>query len=268
MTNVTINFMDIYEEKSHIQKAYYNTTAHEYERWHVDVKSAEIVNAFNLQQLRSFVGSKRMKRCLDLACGNGRLSRELSLLAEDMYGLDISEEMLKIAKQKCPSMQTALGEVTQMPYEDGFFDLIVINGALHHFFALRKTMMEAYRVLAPGGMIAILGEPNKRYGSWFNPFKYVWLVDRVFTRLYSALFSSKAAEEIEPEAEEFTIEQLRAALDGAGFLDVQVHSYDYVPRHEHPLFLRLYARWLPLERRSLARWMPGMGMALQAFARK
>src|SRR3989339_458461 len=131
---------DIYQEKKQIQQDYYNSTAEKYDAWHTETESAKIVDQWNFVNLQNFLNQEKVDKCLDIASGTGRLSAKLLQVADNVYGVDLSEEVLKIAKNKYPQINFSLGESVALPYEDNFFDLVVINGSLHHFFAKQKTV--------------------------------------------------------------------------------------------------------------------------------
>ena len=152
-----------YQENLKVQQNYYDRTAEQYDNWNVDVPSALIVGKWNFDNLKKFIGDKKIERCLDLGCGTGRLSNDLLKISDEVYGVDASQKLLNIAQKKYPNLKLEFGEASSLPYEDNLFDLVVVNGALHHFFALAETCREVNRVLKPGGIFAILGEPNKNY---------------------------------------------------------------------------------------------------------
>ena len=143
------------KQKTQEQKEYYNKTAKEYDKWHIETKSAKISDAWNFANLKKFVANNKIHKTLDLGCGTGRLSNSLLQISDQVYGVDVSTEVLKIAKKKYPKLKLSQAEVTDLPYQDNYFDLIIINGSLHHFFAVEETLKEAYRVLKSGGLLVI-----------------------------------------------------------------------------------------------------------------
>lgn len=261
---------DNYQEKKQIQQDYYNSTAEKYDAWHTETESAKIVDQWNFENLQKFLDNKKVDKCLDVACGTGRLSAKLLQVADQVYGVDLSEEVLKIAKNKYPQINFSLGESVDLPYEDNFFDLVIINGSLHHFFATEKTFSEAFRVLKSGGKFVVLGEPNKNYGVLWNPFFYVWFLFRLLTRILNIFVKQKTVqtELIEPEAESFVPAELKASLLKVGFEIKSIYTYDYLPRNESKLFLRYYASYLAWERKSLSKICPNLGSAIQFLAIK
>jgi len=258
---------DDYLQKLKIQRDYYDRTADNYDEWNIETASAKVVDAWNFERLKSFVGAEKPERCLDLGCGTGRLSHNLLEICQIVYGVDASKNVLEIARRKYPELRLGYAEATSLPYEEEFFDLIVINGSLHHFFNLEGTIKEASRVLRSGGKLAILGEPNKRFGK-SNPFWYIFLVYKILRRLYLTILRQQITEEIEPEAETFEPEAMRKVLKANGFEISQAITYDFWPRMENKWFIKKYQHLLNAEQRTVARWWPDRGSAIQIFAIK
>ena len=254
-----------YQDNLKVQRDYYAKTAADYDRWHVDPASAQIVSAWNIENLKKFLNNKKINNCLDLGCGTGRLLADLEKIGEKVYGVDASPEILAVAGQKFPQVEFAAAEATALPYPDNFFDLVVVNGALHHFFALDETCREVNRILKPAGVFAILGEPNQGYNKK-NIFWYFFILTMALRKIFGRQRAGGA--EIEPDAETFKPEQIRLVLDKNNFDLVEFYSYDYLPRLEGKFFLKYYARLLDWESKTLAKAFPLRGSALQAFARK
>jgi len=258
-----------YSTRSKNQKDYYDRTAQDYDSWHVEVASAKIVDAWNFQNLLKFLGNTPINRAVELGCGTGRLANDLLNLSKEVYGVDQSSEVLAIAKNKYPQLKLTCAEVVKLPYEDNFFDLVIINGSLHHFFAVAETFREAHRVLKPGGVFALLGEPTNQFLKWYNPFFYFWLLDRVIAKILS-FFKKPSIDSklIEPEAETYKPSQLKRQLSQAGFEVRLFYTYDYFHRTENPFLLKFYKTYLDWENKTLAKIFKNLGMAIQAMAIK
>lgn len=96
------------------------------------------------------------KKVLDLGCGNGRLYEFLTSKGVKYTGLDLSEKLIKIAKNKYPEGSFVSGNLLNTPFKDGEFDFIYCVATLHHIPSkeLReKAIKEIYRILKPGGQI-------------------------------------------------------------------------------------------------------------------
>jgi len=262
--------MSEYKKNLEVQQGYYNSTADKYDQWHIDPKSAKVVDAWNFENLKGFLSDKRIDKCLDLGCGTGRLSHSLLQISKEVYGVDASREVLKIARDKYPDLKLGFAEAVDLPYEDDFFDLVVINGSLHHFFAMEGTFKEAFRVLNKGGVLAILGEPNIYYGKWWNPYKYLFILYRVAVMVGNMFRKNKqqSNEPIEPDAEAFVPMKMKDSLKGVGFDVKKFYTYDFLPRNESKLFLSQYKKILAFDKNVMNKVAMNLGSAIQCFCVK
>lgn len=95
-------------------------------------------------------------RVLDVGCGTGTLLRALADRKGIVgTGIDISANMLSVARRKCPEMAFYESRCEAMPFEGGSFDALTVCMAYHHFADQAAFRMEAARVLAPGGLLII-----------------------------------------------------------------------------------------------------------------
>jgi len=98
-------------------------------------------------------------RVLDFGCGTGLLSFSLRPLVGSLVGLDTSAGMLaefeaKLAASGFDGMRTVCGGFDSAALEPGF-DLIVSSMALHHVEDTAALLAGFYRLLKPGGRIAL-----------------------------------------------------------------------------------------------------------------
>jgi ubiquinone/menaquinone biosynthesis C-methylase UbiE len=95
---------------------------------------------------------------LDLGCGNGRLYELLTNNKIEYYGIDISKKLVEIAKKNVTNGNFMVGDMTNIPLEDNFFDLVVSIAVLHHIPTdkLREqSVKEIFRVAKPGGKVML-----------------------------------------------------------------------------------------------------------------
>ncbi|MDI6736151.1 MAG: class I SAM-dependent methyltransferase [bacterium] len=101
---------------------------------------------------------KKIGRILDLGCGNGRHLVYLSKKGFNAYGIDISQKSLQIAQDwlNKKGLQTELkkASVTEIPYPDEYFDIVICMGMLDHILIqeVKKGIQEIERVLTPEGI--------------------------------------------------------------------------------------------------------------------
>lgn len=88
---------------------------------------------------------------LDLGCGTGIASGLLRERFPDLpiTGIDIAEDMIRLARDQVPTAQFDVGSTLDLPYEDALFDLLV---SLDGFF----SCAEIARVAAPGAVVVIV----------------------------------------------------------------------------------------------------------------
>lgn len=103
-----------------------------------------------------------VKKVLDLGCGSGRHLIYLAQLGFEVYGIDLAETGIKIAKdwldEKDLHAELRIGSVYEkLPYEDDFFDAVISIRVIHHakIEDIRKAIKEIQRVLKPRGLIFI-----------------------------------------------------------------------------------------------------------------
>ena len=93
---------------------------------------------------------------LDVGCGTGTI---LEWIGKSKmihgYGLDVSESMITVAREKHPDYSFVTGDSALLPYADESMDVMMACMAYHHFPEQEKFRHEAWRVLKPGGSLYI-----------------------------------------------------------------------------------------------------------------
>jgi SAM-dependent methyltransferase len=95
------------------------------------------------------------RRTLDIGCGEGRLSRDLKALGHTVEGVDGSATMVALAREADPSIPVHHADAAALPFPEGYADLAVLFMSLQDIDDFRGAIREAYRVLAPGGRLAL-----------------------------------------------------------------------------------------------------------------
>jgi demethylmenaquinone methyltransferase/2-methoxy-6-polyprenyl-1,4-benzoquinol methylase len=141
-------------------------------------------------------------KVLDVATGTGAQARAFAATGAEIVGIDLSEEMLRVARRKSrrsnPSYVHA--DATALPFEDGSFDVASVSFALHEMpRSIRESVLrEMRRVVVPGGTLVVVDYALPQHSAW-GP-----LVSRVIE-----LFEAK-------QYAEFVRSDVREMLEGCG----------------------------------------------------
>ena len=97
---------------------------------------------------------------LDIGCGVGTYVRRLRDFSPHVVGIDIALHRLREGAANAPNLIAAVGEF--LPFAECSFDVILLNEVIEHVHNDRETLLEAMRVLRPGGHVVIYA-PNRLY---------------------------------------------------------------------------------------------------------
>ena len=93
---------------------------------------------------------------LDAGCGTGSILAFIGRQRKIQgFGLDVSENMIGLAKEKNPDFSFVTGDCAALPYADESMDVVMACMAYHHFPDQEQFRKEALRVLKPGGSLYI-----------------------------------------------------------------------------------------------------------------
>ncbi len=116
---------------------------------------------------------------LELACGTGQLTFSLYKKVAGWEATDFSEKMIEEAKARARVFNLPITftvqDATNLPYEDGKFDTVVIANALHIMPNPDKALTEIQRVLKKGGLLIA---PTFVYDGKVNKVR-IWLMERI-----------------------------------------------------------------------------------------
>lgn len=111
----------------------------------------------------AIVNETKPSNILDIATGTGDLAISLTTTnAKDIIGLDISDGMLEIGRQKIASkkledvISMVIGDSENLPFADHTFDAVTVAFGVRNFENLEKGLSEIFRVLKPNGIFVIL----------------------------------------------------------------------------------------------------------------
>ena len=127
-------------------------------------------------ELSKSIINKKKINIIDLGCGTGNFTGKLLSFKSEIYGCDVSEKSIKLAKKLHPEINFSVQNIEKLSFENNYFDVVIFSGVLHHFNNLNLPLMEAYRVLNKDGILFSY-DPNLH-----NP--YNWFLRKKNSKFY------------------------------------------------------------------------------------
>jgi len=114
--------------------------------------------------VKAVTGNRHAVATLDLGCGSGLAGIELRPFSARMVGIDLSPEMIELAREGGIYDSLEVAEITSwLAQGSEHFDVIVACDTLIYFGDLRQALEPAARLLDQGGIIAFSLERGERY---------------------------------------------------------------------------------------------------------
>ena len=137
--------------------AYFSANATHWDR----LRSLHASDAAVEAALKRLVGRRPFQAMLDLGTGTGRLLELFSPLYRRGIGIDLSREMLAVARANLDRAgvahaQVRLGDLYAPPVERDAFDLVTMHQVLHYLEDPQLAIREAARLLRPSGRLVIV----------------------------------------------------------------------------------------------------------------
>ena len=130
---------------------------------------------------------EKTTKLLDAGCSYGYSTVYFSEKAQQTYGIDINHEHIEAAKNKYPGINFIQGEMEALPFEDEFFDTIIMMDVLEHTNDRIKSLSEICRVLKKGGKF-IFSTPHKGTYAFLDPYNYGYYLLKKMPLIYKVLF--------------------------------------------------------------------------------
>ncbi|MBM4287286.1 MAG: class I SAM-dependent methyltransferase [Deltaproteobacteria bacterium] len=191
-------------------------------------------------------------RILDAGCGTGEMSLLLAEMGHEVYGIDISEKMLAIAEEKARQkgesipgrMHFQLGDAEDPPFEDGFFDAVVVRHVLWTLPNPQKAVDSWRRVTQDNGKVIVID-------ALWDDGSFTTAVRRKFGRWLRSMAEKTDSSQshytpgIEvklPHAKGVPLNTAREYMENAGFRDIQDRQLEQlgdIQRKHMPFWYRV-----------------------------
>lgn len=142
--------------------------------------------------IKGAMGSLGDKKILDMGCGDGALTYELSRRGAECYGVDLSEEAILFARHKHLELGSGASfyveSCLQTHFEDEYFEGVVSSDVIEHLDEPGMLLIEISRILKPQG-VAVISTPvrfterpfDKMHTVEWFPDEFKYLVQKEFS---------------------------------------------------------------------------------------
>ena len=177
--------------------------------------------------------SKTIDSIVDVACGTGdmmgywkRRADKAGLIVDRIVGIDPSEGMVGVGREKFPDMSFHIAPATELPKSDSSADIISISYGIRNVVERQEGLREFNRVLKPGGLVVILEFMKNENPSLLGKVRD-WYMNNVLPRIGGLISNNYEAYRYLPDSIEgfLTVGKMSRELEEAGFEMLYTKSF-------------------------------------------
>jgi ubiquinone/menaquinone biosynthesis C-methylase UbiE len=117
---------------------------------------------------------------LEVACGTGRVTLEISKQANKVYAIDISSQMIDVARKNIKekeinNIELSVEDAYNLPFDNEMFDTVICINSLHNMIYPENALSEIKRVLKPEGRFisTVTGIGSRKFKIIMSIFKFL-----------------------------------------------------------------------------------------------
>jgi len=181
------------------------------------------------EEILAEVFDRRM-RILDIGTGTGFIALILAGLGHDVIGIDLSREMINVARRKANGLKIrfVIGDAEDLPFRDESFDAVVCRHVIWTLPNPKRAIEEWYRVLRDGGKVVIID------GEWYQN-SILAKLKRFIGKLFIALFEKRLVLSYRREISKYLplykkgcLEKVIDLLESVGFSNISVKDISWI----------------------------------------
>lgn len=180
-----------------------------------------------------YCNTKNLNSIVDVACGTGdmmgywkRRADKAEIAVDEIVGVDPSEGMVGVGREKFPEMSFYIAPATELPKPDTTADIISISYGIRNVVEREAGLREFNRVLKSGGLVVILEFMKNENPSLLGKVRD-WYMNNVLPRIGGLISNNYEAYRYLPDSIEgfLTVAKMRAELEAAGFEMLYTKSF-------------------------------------------
>lgn len=129
----------------------------------------------------------KIENLLDGGCSFGYGTIFYAKYAKNTFGAEIDKTHYEVAKKRFKNIEFVNTALESTPFEDNFFDVVVLNDVLEHTNDKIQTLSELNRIMKKGGVL-ILSTPHKGLFQFLDPYNYGYFLKKYFKFIYIPLY--------------------------------------------------------------------------------
>ncbi|MDQ4072955.1 MAG: methyltransferase domain-containing protein [Thermoproteota archaeon] len=183
-------------------------------------KMSQHSNQYGLELMLKLSDPKKNDRVLDVACGPGIVGCEFAKMVSKVTGIDLTPAMIEQARtlqkeRNVENIDWRIGDVSNLPFDDSSFSLVVTRYSLHHMIEPKTVLKEMKRVCIPGGRVLVIDvTPEEDKSDAYNH------VERLRDPSHTNAL---------------TFNELKRIMEDTGLVDIRTEHHDLEMELEHIL---------------------------------
>ncbi len=181
----------------------------------------------------SYYAQENVEAIVDVACGTGdmmdywkRRAEVSGIAVGTLIGVDPSEGMVGVAREKFPKFDYRIAPATAIPLEDASADILSISYGIRNVVEREAGLKEFNRVLKPGGLVVILEFMKNENPSFLGKIRDFYMT-KILPKIGGFISKNPEAYEYLPNSIEgfLTVAKMQEELEAAGFEMLYTQSF-------------------------------------------